>query len=86
MTKYDRQLRHKKGEKLTNLNTYAFTTDQVPHVFGRLLFCRTYAQIHERIHQKALLNIDLCKGINRKGPSNQSIWAKYRSRSSLGPL
>jgi hypothetical protein len=28
------QLRHKKEEKLTILNTYAFTIDQVPHVFG----------------------------------------------------
>ena len=36
--KSDHQLRHKKEEKLAILNTYAFTIDQVPHVFGEYCF------------------------------------------------
>jgi len=35
--KSDHQLRQKE-EKLTNLNTYAFTIDKVPHVFGYYYF------------------------------------------------
>jgi hypothetical protein len=33
-----------------------------------------------------LLDVYLCKGINRKSPSNQSIRAKYQPRSGPGPL
>jgi hypothetical protein len=40
---------------------------------------------HERIHQKALSDVDLHKGIN-KSPSIQSIQTKYQLRSGPAPL
>ena len=50
-----------KGEKLAILITYAFTINQVPHVFGEHYFTGQ-TQIHGIIHRKALSDADLRKG------------------------
>ena len=54
-------IKTQKEEKLAILNTYAFTIDLVPHVFGEYCFA-TQTQMHEKIHQKALSDADLRKG------------------------
>jgi hypothetical protein len=58
-------IKTQKEEKLTILNTYAFTIDLVPHVFGDFCFAGYKYKYMKRIHQKALSNADSCKGINR---------------------
>jgi hypothetical protein len=47
-------IKTQKEEKLANLNTYAFTINQVPHVFEEHYFVG---------HQKALFDADLRKEI-----------------------
>ena len=46
----------KKEEKLANLITYAFTINQVPHVFGEHYFVGHKYEYME--HQKALFDAD----------------------------
>ena len=50
-----------KEEKVTNLITYAFTINQVPHVFGEHYFVG-HNHIYGMTHRKALFDTDLRKG------------------------
>ena len=65
MIKSDRQLRHKKLEKLATFNTYAFTINLVLHVFGDYCFVGHKYKYMEIIHQKELCDADLHKEITK---------------------
>ena len=64
-------IKAQKVEKLATLNTYAFTINLVPHVFGDYCFAGHKYKYIKRIHQKALSDAHLHKLIT-KTPINLS--------------
>ena len=64
-------IKAQKVEKLATLNTYAFTINLVPHVFGDYCFAGHKYKYIKRIHQKALSDAHLRKGIT-KTPINST--------------
>jgi hypothetical protein len=70
-------IKWQKGEKLANLVTYAFTINQVPHVFGDYYFCGSQTQIHVVFTKRRFPNIDLHK--RDKGDVHQikPNWASH---------
>ena len=50
-------IKAQKVEKLATVNTYAFTINLVPHVFGDYCFAGHKYKYMERIHQKVLSDV-----------------------------
>ena len=78
-------IKTQKEEKLTILNTYAFTIDQVPHVFGDCCFVGHKYKYMEKSTERRFPT-QICTKDEWKGPSTQVIRVKYRPRSSPGPF
>ena len=78
-------IKTQKEEKLTILNTYPFTIDQVPHAFGDCCFAGHKYKYMEKSTERHFPT-QICAKDEWKGPSTQVIWAKDHPRSSPNPL
>ena len=75
-------------EKLAILNTYAFTIDLVPHVFGDYGFAghkHEYMGKYTKRRIPTRRKADLCKGIKKKAQPTRRIWAKHPLGLDPGP-
>jgi hypothetical protein len=82
--KSDRQLRYKKEEKLTILNTYAFTINQIPHVFEGYCFVGHKHKYMEKITEMRFLTLIRAKEQGRC-PSTRLKPSKAPPRSDPSP-
>jgi hypothetical protein len=66
-----------KGEKLANLVTYAFTINQVPHVFGDYYFAGHKHKYMEDFTKRRFPNTDLRKRDKADVHQIKPNWARH---------